>query len=92
MKNMCEEMEDMRRALARKHDNDLITLKTNEESERKEFERNIKETFDRQWKQREEDLRVKFCKERDLEIDRVIEKLGRLKFAKEDISFQSNAF
>ena len=87
MKNMCEEMEDMRRALARKHDNDLITLKTNEESERKEFERNIKETFDRQWKQREEDLRIKFCKERDLEIDRVIEKLGRLKLVKEDIPF-----
>lgn len=83
--SMKEEMEDMKKALTRKHANELLTFKTNEESERKEFERKVKDNFENQWKEREEELRFKFGKERDLEIDRVIEKLEfEMKKAREE--------
>lgn len=83
--NIKEEMENMKKALTRKHANEILTYKTNEESERKEFERKARENFEAQWKNREEELKTKFCKERDLEIDRVIEKLEfEMKKARED--------
>ena len=80
-----DEMDNMKKALSRKHANEILTLKTNEESERKEFERKARANFEVQWKSREEELKTKFCKERDMEIDRVIEKLEfEMKKARED--------
>jgi 5-azacytidine-induced protein 1 len=70
-----DEMEDMKKALKRRHANELITLKANEESERKEFERKLMENFDKKWAEKEIELRANFSRERDMEIDRVIERL-----------------
>jgi 5-azacytidine-induced protein 1 len=80
-----DEMEDMKKALKRRHANEIITFKTNEESERKEFERKLAENFDKKWAEKEIELRNNFSRERDMEIDRVIERLEfEMKKARED--------
>ena len=80
-----DEMEDMKKALKRRHANELITLKANEESDRKEFERKLMENFDKMWTEKEIELRANFSRERDMEIDRVIERLEfEMKKARED--------
>ena len=70
-----EEMEEMRKSLVRRHANELTTFRANEESERKEFERRVREKMDKDWYEKESHLRAQFTRERDQEIDRVIEKL-----------------
>ena len=80
-----EEMEEMRKSLVRRHANELTTLKANEESDRKEFERNVREKMERDWYEKESHLRSQFTRERDQEIDRVIEKLEfEMKKVRED--------
>ena len=80
-----EEMEEMRKSLTRRHANELTTLKANEESERKEFERNVRDKMERDWYEKESHLRAQFTRERDQEIDRVIEKLEfEMKKVRED--------
>jgi 5-azacytidine-induced protein 1 len=80
-----EEMEDMKKALKRRHANELITLKANEESDRKEYERKLMENFEKKWAEKELELRTNFSRERDMEIDRVIERLEfEMKKARED--------
>ena len=80
-----EEMEEMRKSLNRRHANELTTFKANEETEKKEFERNVRERMEKDWNDKESHLRNQFTKERDQEIDRVIEKLEfEMKKARED--------
>ena len=59
----------------KRHQTEMKNLKTTEESDRKEMELALKNKFEKEWADREEELRTKLCKERDLEIDRVIENL-----------------
>ena len=85
IERMKEEMEEMKKSLQRRHANELTTFKANEESEKKEFERTVKETIEREWSEKENTLRSQFTKERDQEIDRVIEKLeSEMKKARDD--------
>ena len=80
-----EEMEEMKKSLVRRHANELTTFRANEESERKEFERNVREKMDKDWYEKESHLRSQFTRERDQEIDRVIEKLEfEMKKVRED--------
>ena len=80
-----EEMEEMRKSLNRRHANELTTFKANEESEKKEFERGVRERMEKDWHEKESNLRNQFTRERDQEIDRVIEKLEfEMKKARED--------
>ena len=80
-----EEMEEMRKSLVRRHANELTTFRANEESERKEFERKVREKMDKDWYEKESHLRSQFTRERDQEIDRVIEKLEfEMKKVRED--------
>ena len=80
-----EEMEEMRKSLVRRHANELTTFRANEESERKEFERSVREKMERDWYEKESHLRSQFTRERDQEIDRVIEKLEfEMKKVRED--------
>lgn len=55
--------------------NEISSLKENEASERSDWERNCRQRLDEEWKQQEDGLRDKFRKERDSELDRVVQKL-----------------
>ena len=80
-----EEMEEMKKSLVRRHANEMTTLKANEESERKEFERKVRDKMEKDWYDKESHLRSQFTRERDQEIDRVIEKLEfEMKKVRED--------
>ena len=85
LERIKEEMEEMRKSLVRRHANEMTTLRANEESERKEFERSVRDKMERDWYEKESHLRSQFTRERDQEIDRVIEKLEfEMKKVRED--------
>ena len=80
-----EEMEEVKKSLVRRHANEMTTFRANEESEKKEFERSVREKMERDWYEKESHLRSQFTRERDQEIDRVIEKLEfEMKKVRED--------
>ena len=55
--------------------NEIATLKETEVTERKEWERKSRQRLDEEWKLQEDGLRERFRKERDAELDRVVQKL-----------------
>ena len=50
-------------------------MKESEATERIEWERKCRQKLDEEWKSQEEGLRERFRKERDAELDRVVQKL-----------------
>ena len=57
------------------YQNEIATLKETELTERKEWERKSRSRLDEEWKLQEDGLRERFRKERDAELDRVVQKL-----------------
>ena len=57
------------------YQNEIATLKETEVTERKEWERKSRSRLDEEWKLQEDGLRERFRKERDAELDRVVQKL-----------------
>ena len=53
----------------------MVALRENEATDRQEFERKCRQKLDEEWKQQEDAIREKFRKERDTELDRVVQKL-----------------
>ena len=53
----------------------MANLKEAEAAERTDWERKCRQKLDEEWKQQEDGLRDKFRKERDSELDRVVQKL-----------------
>ena len=54
---------------------EMASLKESEAAERLEWDRKCRQKLDEEWKQQEEGLRERFRKERDAELDRVVQKL-----------------
>ena len=50
-------------------------MRETEVTERKEWERKSRQRLDEEWKLQEDGLRERFRKERDAELDRVVQKL-----------------
>ena len=55
--------------------NEMTSLREVEAEERNDWERKFKQKMDEEWKQQEDGLRERFRKERDAELDRVVQKL-----------------
>ena len=92
VERIAEEMEDMQRMLHRRHANELSNIKAGEEGERREWERKVKERMEKDWKEREDGLRVQYTKERNLEIDKVIERLeAEMKRSRADMERSAEA-
>jgi hypothetical protein len=53
----------------------LTSLKETEAADRVDWERKFRHNMDNEWKQQEDGLRERFRKERDAELDRVVQKL-----------------
>ena len=53
----------------------MTSLKETEAAERLDWERKCKHKMEEDWKQQEDGLREKFRRERDSELDRVVQKL-----------------